>query len=79
MSDFLTRYGLGLEQLLLGFTFSFPCVQQALNKAFLVRWTKGFDVEDAVNKDVCHLLQKEIYKAVSTHTQTMKPKLLLRG
>ncbi len=46
-----------------------------MNKAFLVRWTKGFDVEDAVNKDVCHLLQAEIDEDVSTRIPTMKTKL----
>ncbi|KAK6350342.1 glucokinase [Orbilia brochopaga] len=44
----------------LGFTFSFPVDQVALNKGHLLRWTKGFDIPDAVGKDVCELLQKEI-------------------
>ncbi len=66
LSDFLILYGLRLEiGPALGFTFSFPCVEDALNKAFLVRWTKGFDVEDAVNKDVHRFLQPAIVDAVS--------------
>ena len=44
----------------LGFTFSFPVDQVALNKGYLMRWTKGFDIADAVGKDVCALLQDEI-------------------
>ena len=44
----------------LGFTFSFPVQQIGINKGTLIRWTKGFDIEDAVGKDVCELLQKEI-------------------
>lgn len=44
----------------LGFTFSFPVHQIGINKGTLIRWTKGFDIEDAVGKDVCELLQKEI-------------------
>ena len=44
----------------LGFTFSFPVHQIGINKGTLIRWTKGFDIEDAVGKDVCGLLQKEI-------------------
>jgi len=44
----------------LGFTFSFPVDQVALNKGYLMRWTKGFDIQDAVGKDVCGLLQQEI-------------------
>jgi hexokinase len=44
----------------LGFTFSFPVRQVGINKGYLMRWTKGFDITDAVGKDVCALLQDEI-------------------
>ncbi|KAI2605509.1 uncharacterized protein GGS25DRAFT_433445 [Hypoxylon fragiforme] len=44
----------------LGFTFSFPVQQSGINKGTLMRWTKGFDIPDAVGKDVCALLQQEI-------------------
>ncbi|RMY00838.1 hypothetical protein D0866_15875, partial [Hortaea werneckii] len=44
----------------LGFTFSFPVQQYGINKGTLIRWTKGFDIPDAVGKDVCALLQKEL-------------------
>ncbi|PHH86444.1 hypothetical protein CDD83_10245 [Cordyceps sp. RAO-2017] len=44
----------------LGFTFSFPVKQLGINKGRLIRWTKGFDIPDAVGKDVCALLQDEI-------------------
>ncbi|KJZ75896.1 Glucokinase [Hirsutella minnesotensis 3608] len=44
----------------LGFTFSFPVKQLGINKGKLIRWTKGFDIPDAVGKDVCALLQDEI-------------------
>lgn len=44
----------------LGFTFSFPVHQIGINKGTLIRWTKGFDIPDAVGQDVCALLQKEI-------------------
>jgi len=44
----------------LGFTFSFPVRQIGINKGLLMRWTKGFDIQDAVGKDVCALLQAEI-------------------
>lgn len=46
----------------LGFTFSFPVQQIGINKGILIRWTKGFDIPDAVGKDVCELLQSEIDK-----------------
>ncbi|KAL1641083.1 glucokinase [Diplodia intermedia] len=44
----------------LGFTFSFPVHQIGINRGVLMRWTKGFDIPDAVGKDVCALLQAEI-------------------
>ena len=44
----------------LGFTFSFPVNQIGINKGQLNRWTKGFDIDEAIGQDVCELLQKEI-------------------
>ncbi len=44
----------------LGFTFSFPVEQHGINRGNLIRWTKGFDIAEAVGKDVCALLQDEI-------------------
>lgn len=44
----------------LGFTFSFPVRQLGINKGTLIRWTKGFDIPDAVGKNVCALLQDAI-------------------
>lgn len=44
----------------LGFTFSFPVQQVAINKGNLIRWTKGFDIPDAIGQDVCALLQDAI-------------------
>ncbi len=48
------------EYFRLGFTFSFPVKQIGINKALLMRWTKGFDIHDAIGQDVCALLQAEI-------------------
>ena len=42
----------------LGFTFSFPVNQLSLTSGTLVRWTKDFDVEGVVGKDVVELLMK---------------------
>lgn len=50
------------HHLRLGFTFSFPVDQKGINKGYLIRWTKGFDIKDAIGQDVCQLLQKEIDK-----------------
>ncbi|EEP79653.1 glucokinase [Uncinocarpus reesii 1704] len=44
----------------LGFTFSFPVFQTAINRGTLFRWTKGFDIPEAVGQDVCQLLQDAI-------------------
>ncbi|KAI9656646.1 MAG: glucokinase [Alyxoria varia] len=46
----------------LGFTFSFPVHQVGINRGTLIRWTKGFDIHDAVGQDVCVMLQTEIDK-----------------
>ncbi|CAL5869072.1 uncharacterized protein PFLUO_LOCUS3300 [Penicillium psychrofluorescens] len=44
----------------LGFTFSFPVRQLGINSGTLIRWTKGFNIPDAVGHDVCALLQSAI-------------------
>lgn len=44
----------------LGFTFSFPCHQEGLTKAKLVRWTKGFRCTGVENQDVVELLREAI-------------------
>ncbi|KAA8541736.1 hypothetical protein F0562_022888 [Nyssa sinensis] len=36
----------------LGFTFSFPVMQTAINSGTLIRWTKGFSINDTVGQDV---------------------------
>ncbi|PLB49199.1 hypothetical protein P170DRAFT_436820 [Aspergillus steynii IBT 23096] len=55
------REGSGEEELFdLGFTFSFPVRQMGINKGTLIRWTKGFNIPDAVGHDVCALLQGAI-------------------
>ncbi|KAJ6003183.1 Glucokinase [Penicillium sp. IBT 35674x] len=55
------REGKGEEELFdLGFTFSFPVRQYGINSGTLIRWTKGFNIPDAVGHDVCALLQSAI-------------------
>ncbi|KAI3962849.1 hypothetical protein MKW92_020468 [Papaver armeniacum] len=36
----------------LGFPFSFPVKQLSIASRTLIRWTKGFSIDDAVDKDV---------------------------
>jgi len=56
LTDF-TDQNLEDSELKLGFTFSFPVEQTALNKGRLLSWTKGFAVRNAVGHDVVQLLQ----------------------
>ncbi|CAJ0892333.1 5513_t:CDS:2 [Entrophospora sp. SA101] len=48
------------EKLKLGFTFSFPVEQTAINKGKLIHWTKGFDCPGAAGKDVVFMLQESL-------------------
>eukprot|EP00897_Mesotaenium_endlicherianum_P009836 jgi/Mesen1/8881/ME000532S08274 len=41
----------------LGFTFSFPCNQTAINGGTLLKWTKGFNISGTVGKDVVKILE----------------------
>jgi len=45
------------DPLYLGFTFSFPVQQTALDKGTLINWTKGFTAQNAKGRDVVELLQ----------------------
>merc|ERR1712072_1072327 len=44
----------------MGFTFSFPVKQVGINSGLLMRWTKGFDIDEAIGQDICAQLQTEI-------------------
>lgn len=45
------------EHVYLGFTFSFPVEQTAIDKGVLLTWTKGFAAKNAIGRDVVKLLQ----------------------
>ncbi|CAA0814309.1 Hexokinase-2 [Striga hermonthica] len=47
----------------LGFTFSFPVRQLSLASGTLIKWTKGFLIEDAVGQDVVEELVKAMERA----------------
>jgi hexokinase len=49
----------------LGFTFSFPVDQHALDVGTLVHWNKGFEVEDVVGENVVNLLRDAFKRRVS--------------
>ncbi|KAK6911992.1 Hexokinase, C-terminal [Dillenia turbinata] len=42
----------------LGFTFSFPVMQTSIASGTLVKWTKGFSIDELVNQDVVVELSK---------------------
>ncbi|KAL8227041.1 hypothetical protein R6Q57_016873 [Mikania cordata] len=44
----------------LGFTFSFPVKQTSVSSGTLIKWTKGFAIEDMVEKDVVECLEKAL-------------------
>jgi len=56
----MKEYDVYKEKLPLGFTFSFPCVQEGLTKARLSTWTKGFKCEGVEGNDVVKLLKEAI-------------------
>lgn len=60
LAEFVNEKGIQEEKLSLGFTFSFPLIQQGLKIGILERWTKGFSCEDVINKDVVQLLNEAI-------------------
>jgi len=62
LAEFVKDRKLETETLPLGFTFSFPCKQEGLAKASLVRWTKGFNCEGVEGKDVVALLNQALDK-----------------
>jgi len=61
IADFVNRHeDIKDEELPLGFTFSFPMNQHALNSATLLNWTINFDCPDAIGQDAVKLLQDAI-------------------
>ncbi|KAG2231956.1 hexokinase-domain-containing protein [Thamnidium elegans] len=59
VDNFITEYGTHhiSEKIQLGFTFSFPVNQTDINRGTLMHWTKGFNCNNAINKDVVIMLQ----------------------
>jgi len=60
LAEFVKDRKLASQLLPLGFTFSFPCRQEGLAKATLVRWTKGFNCEGVEGEDVVALLRQAL-------------------
>ncbi|XVE70503.1 hypothetical protein DITRI_Ditri10aG0077600 [Diplodiscus trichospermus] len=47
----------------LGFTFSFPVRQTSISSGTLIKWTKGFSIDDTVGQDVVGELTKAMERA----------------
>ncbi|KAM2407503.1 hypothetical protein ACFX1X_026672 [Malus domestica] len=67
LAKFVATEGEGLHpapgrQRELGFTFSFPVRQTSIASGTLIKWTKGFSIEDAVEQDVVGELTKSVEK-----------------
>ncbi|MFH1678214.1 MAG: hypothetical protein ABH914_01140, partial [Candidatus Omnitrophota bacterium] len=66
IKNFLVKYrerieGYGYDKLYpLGFTFSFPVTQSAIDKALLNKWAKEFGIKGLVNNDVVMFLRKAL-------------------
>ncbi|KAJ4840794.1 hypothetical protein Tsubulata_023886 [Turnera subulata] len=46
----------------LGFTFSFPVKQLSIRSGILIKWTKGFAIEDMVGREVVECLEAALNK-----------------
>lgn len=56
----------------LGFTFSFPVMQNSINSGNLMRWTKGFSIDDMVGNDVVAELSKAMHRrGVDIHVSAL--------
>lgn len=54
-----------LEELPLGFTFSYPATQEFIDNGVLQRWTKGFDVKGVEGQDVVPPFEQALKERVS--------------
>lgn len=51
-----------LPEMPLGFTFSYPCQQNAIDHGILQRWTKGFDIDNVEGRDVVPLFEAALQR-----------------
>ncbi|XP_002459072.1 hexokinase-3 [Sorghum bicolor] len=63
LKEFVETEDVKDEQRALGFTFSFPVRQTSVSSGSLIRWTKGFLIEDAVGKDVAQCLNEALARS----------------
>jgi len=61
IEDFLIENNIALdEKVNLGFTFSFPVKQTAINSGFLIKWTKEFTARGVEGKNIVGLLNEAL-------------------
>lgn len=60
--DFVHKHGVANKKLLMGFTFSFPMHQRALDVGVLIKWTKSFASTNVEGNDVVGMLNNAIHK-----------------
>jgi hexokinase len=58
VKSFIEEERLGAGPHTLGFTFSFPVAQSAINSGKLMGWTKGFENKGVVGEDIVRLLEE---------------------
>lgn len=46
--------------IVMGFTFSYPCLQERIDHGILIRWTKGFGAPNVEGHDVGELFRKAL-------------------
>nr|CAB3475396.1 unnamed protein product [Digitaria exilis] len=63
LKDFVESEDGNDEQRALGFTFSFPVRQTSVSSGSLIRWTKGFSIENAVGTDVAQCLNEALARS----------------
>uniref|UniRef100_F1KVA2 Phosphotransferase n=1 Tax=Ascaris suum TaxID=6253 RepID=F1KVA2_ASCSU len=60
LMKFLKEVDLLEANLPIGFVFSYPCELTSIRSARLLWWTKGFDIQDCLQKDVVRLLEEAL-------------------
>jgi len=51
------------QELPLGFTFSYPCIQNKIDHGQLIRWTKGFAAPNAEGEDIAEMFRHSLANA----------------
>lgn len=63
IQQFLADHEIGQQKTIsLGFTFSFPINQTAINRGILINWTKGFSATGVAGQDVAGMLADALHR-----------------